>query len=109
MAISNLLKTPTTLYQTPATGAVVLMTVVAAASVQPLTDPPPRQNQKKPSSCFNNRHPSSLGTAVTDILSIMDMSPAESALNFTKALTVKVGVFRPGRLPTSMVGPVPSN
>src|SRR5215813_8846033 len=120
MAISDLLRTPTTLYQTPTTGAVVLMTVVGAPSTQPLAPgPPPRQNQKKPSSCFNKRQPSALSIPVSAILSTIDISPGgrapllpggcERELNFTKALTVKVGGFRPGRLPRSMVGPVPSS
>src|SRR6266849_10656523 len=120
MAISDLLRTPTTLYQTPTTGAVVLKTVGADGSpVQPLTSPPPKQNMKSPISCFSNRHPSALSTAVLEILSTIDMSPAgrlplvpggwESALNFTKALMVKVDVFRRELLPTSMVGPLPSN
>src|ERR1700693_3183218 len=121
MAISESLRTPTTLYQTFTTGAVVLMTVVGALPVQPLIPgPPPRQNQKKPSSCFNRRHPSELSMPASEILSTIDMSPAgrspllpggwESALNFTYALTVKVGGFRTTELlPTSMVGALPLN
>src|SRR5213083_594162 len=81
--------TAATLYQMPADAVVTLVTMFGGPPPQPLpSKPPPKQNQKRLSSCFIRRHPSWLFTLLPVILSRIDMSPPV-ALNATQASTVK--------------------